>query len=156
MTARANAAIDIRRLGPGDAPAVVAAGHLFDDVPLEDATRAFLADPARHLLVGYVADGRPAGFVSGLELTHPDKGSEMLLYELGVDGPFRRRGIGRALVAALEALARERDCYGMYVLVDDDNEAAVATYASAGGHVTSRPVMIDWDLTRREPGNRPE
>ena len=148
--------IDIRRLGPGQAQAVAAAGRLFDDVPLEDATRAFLADPARHLLVAYAAGERPVGFASGIELTHPDKGTEMLLYELGVDEPLRRRGIGRRLVAALEALACERGCYGMYVLVDDDNKAAVATYASAGGHVTSRPLMIDWKLGRRDPGKRPE
>ena len=56
------------------------------------------------------------------------------------------RGVGRALVGALEALARRRRCYGMYTLADDDNEAARATYGSAGGRETSRPLMIDWDL----------
>lgn len=59
--------------------------------------------------------------------------------------PARRRGVGRALVEALRALARRRGCYGMYALVDDDNEPAQATYASAGGRATSRPVMIDWN-----------
>jgi ribosomal protein S18 acetylase RimI-like enzyme len=141
--------IDIRRLGPGDAAAVSAAGHLFDDRPRAAATGAFLADPRTHLLVAYAAGDRPVGFVTGIELVHPDKGAEMLLYELGVDERFRRRGVGRALVTALEELARERGCYGMYVLVDDDNEAARATYASAGGRVTSRPLMIDWDLGAR-------
>ena len=136
---------DIRRLGRGDEHVVAAAGHLFDSAPLDDATRAVLADPARHLLLATVA-GRAAGFVSGVELVHPDKGTEMLLYELAVDDPFRRHGIGRELVAALERLARERGCYGMFVLVDDDNEGARATYASAGGSVTSRPLMIDWSL----------
>jgi ribosomal protein S18 acetylase RimI-like enzyme len=136
---------DIRTLGPQDAEAVIAAGRLFDDPPREDATRAFLDDPGHHLLVAY-DDEQPIGFISGVELVHPDKGTEMLLYELAVDEPFRRRGIGRALTAALEALARERACYGMFVLADDDNAAAQATYASAGGHVTSRPQMIDWDL----------
>ncbi len=33
--------------------------------------------------------------VSGVELTHPDKGTEMFLYELGVAERFRGRGIGR-------------------------------------------------------------
>jgi NAD(P)H-hydrate repair Nnr-like enzyme with NAD(P)H-hydrate epimerase domain len=47
---------------------------------------------------------------------------------------------------ALAALARLRGCYGMYTLADDDNVAARAAYASAGGRETARPVMIDWEL----------
>ena len=81
-----------------------------------------------------------------MELTHPDKGSELFLYELGVDASARRRDIGRALVEFLRVLARRRGCYGMYALVDDDDEPAQVTYASAGGRATSRPVMIDWDV----------
>ncbi len=137
---------DIRALGPGDAAAVLAAGFLFDDAPDADATRRFLADPRHHLLLAYDERERPVGFVSGVELIHPDKGTEMFLYELGVDEPARRRGIGRALVAALESLARRRDCRGMYTLADDENGPARATYASAGGRETARPVMIDWEL----------
>ena len=45
--------------------------------------------------------------MSGVETMHPDKGTEMFLYELDVaEGP--RQGVGRALVAALADLARER------------------------------------------------
>jgi ribosomal protein S18 acetylase RimI-like enzyme len=135
--------VEIRALGPGDDAAVVAAQHLFDGPAKADATARFLAEPGSHLLVGYV-DGAPAAFVSGVEVTHPDKDTEMLLYELAVDEPLRRRGYGRALIAALAALARERGCSGMFVLVDDDNEAGRAAYASAGGREASRPVMVDW------------
>ena len=46
--------------------------------------------------------------------------------------PARRRGIGRALVVALRDRAAELGCHGMWVLTDDDNEAALRTYASAG------------------------
>lgn len=62
-----------------------------------------------------------------MELTHPDKGTEMFLYELAVAEGQQRRGIGKALVAALARLARQANCYGMWVLTDDDNRAAVAT-----------------------------
>ena len=141
--------IDVRTLGPGDADAVLAAAPLFDDAPDADATRRFLDDPRHHLLVAYDADERPVGFVSGVEVTHPDKGTEMFLYELGVATAARRRGVASALVEALEALARTRGCYGMFTLADDDNEPAKATYARAGGRQTSRPVMIDWDLDGR-------
>ena len=37
----------------------------------------------------------PVGMVTGVETTHPDKGTEMFLYELSVDvGPHRRRQPG--------------------------------------------------------------
>jgi [ribosomal protein S18]-alanine N-acetyltransferase len=70
----------------------------------------------------------------------------MFLYELAVDEPARRQGIGRALVEALARLARERGCYGMFVLTDDDNVAALATYRSAGAGDESRHVMLEWEL----------
>lgn len=60
---------------------------------------------------------------------------------------FRRRGIGTALVRALADLARERGCYGMWVLTDDGTDAALATYAAAGGIVDGRHVMLSWDLS---------
>jgi ribosomal protein S18 acetylase RimI-like enzyme len=135
---------ELRRLNLGDEEAVHAAGFLFDAPPDEDATRRFLAEPSHHLLVAYDGASRPLGFVSGVEVTHPDKGTEMFLYELAVDEPVRRRGIGRALVRGLEALARQRGSTGMFVFADDDNEPARATYSSAGGRTASRPLMVEW------------
>ena len=68
----------------------------------------------------------------------------MFLYELAVDEPFRRRGIGRALVEHLAALAREAGCYGMWVITDDDNEAARATYEGTGGQPETAQVVEVW------------
>lgn len=136
--------VTIRALGPGDDALVVAAGALFDRAPDAAATARFLADPGHHLLVAY--DGAvPVGFVSGVETTHPDKGTEMLLYELAVAPPARRQGIGTVLAAALADLARERGCYGMWVLTDDGNAAARATYAKAGAREDAgRLTMLSW------------
>ena len=134
----------VRRLGPGDDEAVHAARSLFDDAPEPHATRRFLAAPTHHLLVAYDAADTPVGFVSGMELTHPDKGTEMFLYELGVDESARRRGVGRTLVQALAELAREQGCYDMWVLADADNAAAQATYVRAGAREASRPVLLEW------------
>lgn len=58
--------------------------------------------------------------------------------------PFRRRGVGGALVAALAALGQERGCYGMWVLTDGDNLAAQATYSRAGGAAEGPQLMFSW------------
>jgi ribosomal protein S18 acetylase RimI-like enzyme len=135
--------MEIRVLHPGDDRLVAAASHLFDGPARPDATARFLAEPGHHLLVAY-EDGTAVGFVSGVEVTHPDKGTEMFLYELAVDEPSRRRGIGRALVERLAALAREAGCYGMWVVTDHDNEAARATYEGSGGEPETAQVVEVW------------
>lgn len=133
----------IERLGPGDEWRVLAAAELFDEPPTEAYTRRFLSEPTHHLIVAY-EDDEPAGFVSGIEVAHPDKPVEMLLYELGVREASQRRGIGAALVVALRELAVERGCAGMWVLTDDDNEAALRTYRRAGAGEPSAQVMLEW------------
>jgi ribosomal protein S18 acetylase RimI-like enzyme len=143
--------MNVRALGPGDDGAVAAAQYLFDGPSDPVATARFLADPDHHLLVAYGADDRPVGFVSGVEMTHPDKGTEMFLYELAVAEPARRRGAGRELVEALARRARECGCYGMFVFTDDDNAAALATYRRAGGRETSRQLMLEWEFRGAEP-----
>lgn len=77
-------------------------------------------------------------------MTHPDKGTEMFLYELSVDEPKRRRGIGRALVDRLAAVARDRGCYGMWVVTDGGNGAALATYEGAGAVPETGQVALVW------------
>ena len=127
---------------------VRAAERLFDHPVDLEATRRFLADDANHLLIAYV-EGRPAGFVSGTELTHPDHAlPELFLNELSVDEAFRGRGIGRELVAKLWELAQSRGCRGMWVLTDDGNPAALKVYAAAGGtRLPDDPVMFQWGET---------
>jgi hypothetical protein len=63
--------------------AVAQASVLFDDPVDPRATDHFLSDERHHLLIGYVG-GRPAGFVTAVELLHPDKPEpEMFVYEIG-------------------------------------------------------------------------
>lgn len=134
---------DIRLLGPGDVDAVVAASPLFDRPPDRGHAAKFLRASDHFLFVAY-AGAEPVGFVSGVETTHPDKGTEMFLYELAVAESHRGQGIGSALVLALRDLAVERGCHGMWVLTDADNEAAVATYKATGPSERSTQVMFGW------------
>lgn len=142
--------MQLRRLGPDDEAAVLAAATLFDTPPTPDWTRRFLTAQGHHLLMSF-ADGIGTGFVSGVELVHPDKGTEMFLYELGVHHDHRRQGIGRALVTALAELARERGCYGMWVLTDDDNEAALGAYRGGGAGSPEPTVMLTWSWPDGSP-----
>jgi ribosomal protein S18 acetylase RimI-like enzyme len=148
-------AIEIRRLGPGDTALVLAARDLFDEPPQPATTDRFFATAGHHLFLA-LEDGVPVGFVSGVETSHPDKGTEMLLYELSVAERARRRGIGRQLVEALRQLAIERGCYGMWVLTEVDNAAALGTYRGTGARDAEHPVLLDWDLQgERRPAAEP-
>ena len=129
-------------------PAVVhRAGDLFDSPPLPDSTERFLADPTHHLLFAYDGAGRAVGMISGIETTHPDKGTEMFIYELGVAPAARLQGVATELVKALADLARRRGCYGMWVGTEPDNAAAQATYRKAGANDEAPFLLLSWDLT---------
>lgn len=136
--------VDVWRATPGSEERVRGAEALFDDPVDLDATRRFLASDANSLLIAY-ADGLPAGFVSGTELTHPDKRApELFLNELSVHETFRGRGIGRRLVSELWHLAQQRGCRGMWVLTHDDNVPANKVYSVAGGRRAGAQVMYEW------------
>jgi ribosomal protein S18 acetylase RimI-like enzyme len=140
-----DSAVAVRRIGPDGVGVVLSAAALFDAPPTAEWTEAFLRRPGWHLLVAFAGDV-PVGFVSGIEIGHPDKQTELLLYELGVDQAHRRRGIGRQLVNALRELAAERGCRGMWVPIDPANAAAVATYRSAGAAPPQTAAIMEWAL----------
>lgn len=139
--------MEIVRLEPGDEDTVLAGADLFDGPPTRAHTAKFLASPGHHILVA-VHEGRPVGFISGVETTHPDKGTEMFLYELSVHEDHRNRGIGRSLVTALADIARANGCYGMWVGTESDNAAALATYRAAGAQPPEPCVTLTWELDR--------
>ncbi|WP_263170206.1 GNAT family N-acetyltransferase [Streptomyces sp. SCSIO ZS0520] len=138
---------------------ILSASRLFDARADPDWARRFHDNPGHHLFLAYdngaenrASKSDPVGFVSGVETIHPDKGTEMLLYELSVDEPHRRRGIGTALVRALADYARTHGCYGMWVGVDPDNAPALATYAKAGARDEGRFAMLGWGFGARPDG----
>jgi ribosomal protein S18 acetylase RimI-like enzyme len=139
--------VEIRDLSGGDQDSVLALSHLFDGEADVSATGRFLAEAGHQLLAAY-EEGLAIGFVTGVEMTHPDKGTEMFLYELAVDERFRRRGIGTALVAALADKARRAGCYGMWVLTDTGNTAANSTYAGVGDGDHRDQTMWTWTFMR--------
>jgi ribosomal protein S18 acetylase RimI-like enzyme len=137
----------IRDLSDGPASDIAALSHLFDQPADIDAIARFIAESNHHLFAAYDGD-EPVGFVSGVETTHPDKGTEMFLYELAVDERSRNQGTGTALVRALADDARARGCYGMWVLTDQGNTAAIRAYTAGGATDTEDSLMLSWTFAR--------
>jgi ribosomal protein S18 acetylase RimI-like enzyme len=137
--------VEIRNLGPGDERFATETCLAFGLHGELDAAM-FHRRPDATLIVA--SDG-PAvvGWVYGHELVHPDGELTMLLYALDVADQARRRGIGKALVAAFVDDARSRDCTEVWVLTDDENDAGLATYGAAGGERDPVPqMMFTWKL----------
>ena len=138
--------VSVRRANRGDEREVARFEAAFDYQVIAEETRRFLADERHHLLLGYV-DDRPAGFVSAVEIFHPDKRAELFLNEIGVIDEERRRGVARALIEELKRLGHERGCGNIWVLTDEDNAAAMGLYRSTGGQWDGNShVMFEYDL----------
>ena len=151
-----NAEVSVRRLVPGDEEVLsrlALEGERYEEdgvaeteVPLAPAdASAFLADDGTHLLVAFEHDD-PVGFVVVNELLHRHTFTRMfLVYEIGVVNEHRRRGVGRALLEAVRALAIERGVPEGFVLTNESNPAAMGLYAAAGA---TRPYLdiAEWDF----------
>ncbi|MEL7975845.1 GNAT family N-acetyltransferase [Isoptericola sp. F-RaC21] len=128
-----------------DPAELVAASHLFDHPVSPDGAEDTLGRPGHVVLLARSADGRDVGFVSGVEMRHPDKDAELFLYELAVDDGWRRQGVATALLAALREVALARGCRGMWTGTEADNAAALATYRAAGAEIDDGSVFVVWD-----------
>ncbi len=129
----------VRRLLSGDELAVLHAAHLFDEPPGLAAVRAYLSDDRNVLLLAF--EGSEAvGFVRGTELLQlASRRRQMFVYEIGVDKPFRRRGVATALIKALLQDCRERGFEEAFVFTDPANVPAVELYRSTGA-LTETPA----------------
>ncbi len=145
----------IRRLGPGDdalLARLATEGPDFDlegrdepEAPLAPALAArYLANPAVLHWVAFAGD-EPIGTLFCLHLPLPSgDGEEVLLHKIGVRRAWRRRGVGRALLAALTRWMRESAVPEVWVLAD--NPAATDFYAACGFAVAADQPTY---LTRR-------
>lgn len=144
VTAQGQGGVVIRAVTSDDVDLVLAA-DVFDHPPDRSWTLDFLQRNGHHLVFAVDA-GEVVGFVTGVEIAHPDKAPEMLLYELGVQERHRRRGIGRALVRHLVELARVEGCREMWVPVESGDAIAIATYRSAGAGAVEECGILTWHL----------
>ena len=138
--------VEIRMLGPHDAPVLRAVAPDVFDGPLDpELTAEFLADARHHMAVA-IDEGVVVGMASGVHYVHPDKPAELWVNEVGVAPTHHGRGLGRRLMSALLAHARTLGCIEAWVLTHRENEAARRMYAAAGGMEADSPLMIAFAL----------
>ncbi|WP_165795265.1 GNAT family N-acetyltransferase [Deinococcus koreensis] len=150
-------AFTVRRLRPGDEGALEYVAREETDFtdeapspPLAPAdARAYLSDP--HVWHWHAEDdsGQPVGFL--MAYVHRQRhGSALhvMFDEIGVREAWRRRGVGRALLAALHGQMREAGIGEVWVLAD--NPEAQAFYEACGYEVDElQGVMLTREVSDR-------
>lgn len=98
-----------------------------------DYVGRLLADQRFHAFAA-VEGGEPVGCITAhdLAMTRHER-DETFIYDLAVREDRQRRGIGRRLVETLVADAARRGIDVVFVPADDDDDHALAFYASLGG-----------------------
>jgi len=96
------------------------------------------------------SDGQPAGYALFFDYYSTWAGPGLFLEDLFVREQFRKRGIGKALLASVARIAVQEHCYGVHWEVLDWNEKAIEMYKSLGAEFRDqwRPVLLKDDALR--------
>ena len=113
--------------------------RVFDDHPTylaappdDDYLRSLLRRDT-FFAIAAIEDDQVIGGLAAYELPKFEQArSEIYIYDLGVDGSFRRRGIATALIAELQIIARERNAWVIFVQADYGDDPAIALYTKLG------------------------
>jgi GNAT superfamily N-acetyltransferase len=136
--------MSVRRLGISDrqsAGAII--GHFTGSRQLDPWD--FLADPYTVLLVAEEA-GALAGWLYGHELLRPSGGRMLLIVRIEVDVPVRRRGHGRALLAAALNVAKTRGHAEVVAPASPGDPGAQALYSRTGARQAQLSQLYRWNL----------
>jgi GNAT superfamily N-acetyltransferase len=110
--------LTVRRVTTVDVALAAELDAMFDEGVSWDVEQGqrFLTHPDTLLLVARW-DGEACGFLSAYRLQRFDRrGAEVLLYEIGVEEPFQRRGVGRALIEEAKRWATDVGADELWVL----------------------------------------
>ncbi|MGA7754569.1 MAG: GNAT family N-acetyltransferase [Candidatus Sulfotelmatobacter sp.] len=94
---------------------------------------------------------QPAGYAVIFDYYSTWGGRGLFLEDLFVREAFRKRGIGKALMAAVARIARDEQCYGIHWEVLDWNQQAIDVYQTLGASFRDqwRPVFLTGEALRQ-------
>lgn len=122
------------------------APEVFDNAIDPAQLERFSSDP-RHIMLVAIEDGLVVGMASAVEYFHPDKPAQLWINEVGVSPAYQRRGIGRALTAALVGEGRKRGVAYAWLGTAKDNAAARACFGSVPDVEAPQPFLLyEWDF----------
>ena len=128
--------IDSYARGPGGQNAPLPA------LARDEMVRGLVEHPSATVLLA-LADGRPVGTAVCVFGFSTFAGKPTInIHDLAVLPDFQGRGIGRALIAEVERLARERDCCRITLEVHDSNTGAKRLYEAAGFGSWDTPTLF--------------
>jgi [ribosomal protein S18]-alanine N-acetyltransferase len=125
-----HSSINVREARPRDLEAIARLeNETFEtDRVSRRSLREFLRMPHRPVIAATIDDE-----LAGYALVSLRKGARALrIYSLAVDGRFARRGVGRALLQAVEAYGRRHRREALTLEVRYDNASAIALYENSG------------------------
>ncbi len=142
-------AVLIRRLGPGDEAILELLATDDADFDLTErgapltpldpaAARRYLENPAVLHWVAAEGDEVIGDLQCVLLPLRAGEGQELLLYEIGVRSSWRRRGVGRALLAHMESWMRANGVSEVWVCADNP----AAEFYRACGFVAADPQPV--------------
>lgn len=155
--------MEFRVLGPADVAHMHALlsvfGRAFDDTdtygsarPSPEYLAGLLGSPGFVAVAAFHDDTVTGGLAAYVLPKFEQARSEIYIYDLAVDEPFRRRGVATGLIDTLRAVAAERGAWVVYVQADRGDEPAVALYSKLG--VTEDVLHFDIAPVRDESQTR--
>jgi aminoglycoside 3-N-acetyltransferase I len=148
--------LELRVLGPDDVAHLESMlslfGRAFGDPDTYDKARpgpgylAGLLGSPGFVAVAAIHEGRVVGGLAAYVLPKFEQArSELYIYDLAVDEPFRRRGIATGLIDRLRAVAVDRGAWVIYVQADRGDAPAVGLYSKLG----VREDVLHFDIAPR-------
>jgi aminoglycoside 3-N-acetyltransferase I len=149
------AQVTVHRLTPADAPLMrqlnVMFGEAFEDPdsyaaapPSQAYLESLLAKEHIVGLVGLVGEEVVGGLIAYEFDKFEQERREIYIYDLAVAEAYRRRGVATALIRRLQAIAKERGAWVVYVQADHGDEPAIALYEKLG----VREEVLHFDLIK--------